>query len=352
MRGRISSHYSNYLICANAMFVPRIAVLGEAALELGLSKFPVGRGWTAQPRTGKCGEAVHMLPVFRLPEVSKYPAGGFLRRLPREETQRERECRLREAEELANMKKALGLTDRDLEALEQEILPGTRKGGGLGATTSSRALQNSGSDVLDLEKGTHELLYGSEDPGKRNNSFFSADGKRRRRLLPGPAGERQCERQGIKHREIRRGGRRIEAKLGDNSSPPAIHDVNNGCLDRPTPRVLRRTAHSTLAAELAASTAFSVRCSGARPRTSGNWDFASGVGQGVTAGSILGTTSTTEKLVAAAADVGMVNLMELRRELGRSVGQVSQQRYVPAGCSHAEAIRISTLNFVSVTCFR
>jgi len=43
---------------------------------------------------------------------------------------------------------------------------------------------------------------------------------------------------------------------------------------------------------------------------------------GIASGSILGTTATTEQLVAAAADVGMVKLLELRRELGRSVGQV------------------------------
>lgn len=266
-----------------------------------------------------------MLPVFRLPAVSKYPAGGFLRRLPREETRRERERRLREAEELEKMKTALGLTDRELEALEQELLPGTQHGGGLSATKSSRPLQNSGSDILDLEKGTHEFLYGLGDLGKHKNANSSASGKRRRRLLPGTACERQCGGQDRNSRDIRRRDRRVEASLSRNNGQPAIHDISNGCLDRPTPRILRRTAHSTLGAELAASTTFAARYTCAGARISGGWNSASDVRQGFTAGSVLGTTSTTEQLVAAAADVGMVNLMELRRELGRSVGQVNQQ---------------------------
>lgn len=300
-------------------------VLGEAALELGLSKFPVGRGWTAQPLTRKGTTAEHMLPVFRLPEVSKFPAGGFLRRLPREETRRERDCRLREAEELEKMKTALGLTDRELKNLEQELLPNKQHGGGLSATKSSRPLQNSGNDILDLEKGTHELLYGLGDLGKQKNANSSTSGKRRRRLLSGAAGERQCGGQGINNGDFRQSAPRVEASLRDKNGQTAIQDTSSGCLDRPTPRILRRTAHSTLGAELAASTAFAPRWAGAGARISGSWNSTSDVGLGFTAGSVLGTTTTTEQLVAAAADVGMVNLMELRRELGRSVGQVNQQ---------------------------
>ena len=44
-----------------------------------------------------------------------------------------------------------------------------------------------------------------------------------------------------------------------------------------------------------------------------------------TAGTILGTTTavSTEQLAAATAGLGMANVLELRRELGRSVGQVN-----------------------------
>ncbi|CAN0234981.1 unnamed protein product, partial [Scytosiphon promiscuus] len=107
--------------------LPIMCTTGESALEVGLSGLPVGsKGWhacpnaTSQEPVGQQDQPVHMLPVFRLPEVSNNPVGGFLRRLPREETQRERECRVKEAEELEKMKAVLGLTSTELEALEEE----------------------------------------------------------------------------------------------------------------------------------------------------------------------------------------------------------------------------------------
>lgn len=251
-----------------------------------------------------------MLPVFRLPEVSKNPAGGFVRRLPREETERERECRVKEAEELDKMKTALGLTDRELEALEDELLPGKHRGGKDPAVAAvSRPLNDvSNGDSLDLEKDPQELLYGPDSaiakqqqpPPQDTWSTFSRGGKRRR----GGGGGRTADTRPARHR---------------SGLSPTGHGTT--VLDLPTPRVLRRTPHSTLGAELAASTALSVRHIGEGKKT-GAWTSTGDLGGGIASGSILGTTVTTEQLVVAAADAGMVNLLELRRELGRSVGQV------------------------------
>lgn len=239
-----------------------------------------------------------MLPVFHLPKVSNSPAGGFLRRLPREETQRERACRIKEAEELEKMKTVLGLTDKELESLEEELLPQRGREG-----KSSAATANDGG--LDLEKDPQDVLYGPDSAfGKQQqqeaHSTLSLGGKRRRR--------------GAGRRAVDTRPRR------DNNrwSPPRDRAT---VLDLPTPRVLRRTPHSTLGAELAASKALSVRRT-AEGNKNGPWTSRGEIGLGVTSGSLLGTTVSTEQLVAAAADVGMVNLLELRRELGRSVGQV------------------------------
>ncbi|CAB1118732.1 unnamed protein product [Ectocarpus sp. CCAP 1310/34] len=250
-----------------------------------------------------------MLPVFRLPEVSKNPAGGFVRRLPREETERERECRVKEAEELDKMKTALGLTDRELEALEAELLLGKHRGGKDPAV--SRPLNDfSNRGSLDLEKDPQELLYGPDSaiiakqqlqppPPQDTLSTFSRGGKRRR----GGGGRRSATRP-ARHR----------SSLSPTGDGTAV-------LDLPTPRVLRQTPHSTLGAVLAASVALSGRRTGEGKKT-GAWTSTGDLGGGIASGSILGTTVSTEQLVVAAADAGMVNLLELRRELGRSVGQV------------------------------
>lgn len=275
-------------------------------MEVGLSSFPVGTGWTTQPQLGKTQPGVHMLPVFRLPEVRKSPSGGFLRRLPREETQRERECRVKEAYELKKMKTALGLSDRDLEALEEELLPERERTGG------RLALKHEKNIDIDLEKGSQELLYGPGGLGKEEGSFtFSASGKRRRRSVDEMQEGRGCGR------SSRRTERRTDVRRRDKQIylSPGLYP--------PTPRVLRRTGHSSLRAELNASAALSIRSRGSGKRI-GAWTSPSEITcLGGTAGSVLGMTATTEQLVAAAADVGMVNLLELRRELGRSVGQAS-----------------------------
>lgn len=253
-----------------------------------------------------------MLPVFRLPEVSNNPAGGFLRRLPREETQRERECRIKEVEELEKMKTALGLTDRELEALEEVLLPRRGRGDKSPAVAAVRSLtgDRNANDGLDLEKNLQDTLYGPDSAlGKHQHqhpqqvesfSAYPLGGKRRRR--------------GAGRRAVDPRQRRDKSRWS-----PTRHEIT--ALDLPTPRVLRRTPHSTLGAELAASKALSVRRTGEGKKT-GPWTSTGEIGLGVSSGSVLGTTVSTEQLVAAAADVGMVNILELRRELGRSVGQV------------------------------
>lgn len=284
--------------------------LGESALEVGLSGFPGGsKTQTCPVGQGPPGQdqPIHMLPVFRLPEVSNNPAGGFLRRLPREETQRERECRIKEAEELEKMKTALGLTDRELEALEEELLPERGRRGRSPAMAAARSLNGdrSTNDSLDLEKDPQDVLYGPDSalgkqPQQVTHSTKPLGGKRRRR--------------GAGRRAVDTRSRREKSRWSPTRDETAV-------LDLPTPRVLRRTPHSTLGAELAASKALSVRRTGEGKKT-GPWTSTGEIGLGVASGSVLGTTVSTEQLVAAAADVGMVNLLELRRELGRSVGQV------------------------------
>lgn len=289
---------------------------GESALEVGISGFPAGSTTqTRQVGQGPPGHdpPIHMLPVFRLPEVSNKPAGGFLRRLPREETQRERECRIREAEELEKMKAALGLTDRELEALEEELLPERDRGGknknhAIAAGTSLHGDRIT-SDSLDLEKDPQDVLYGPDSALGRQqpqqqqeaHSAHPFGGKRRRRGA---------------------GRRAVDTRPGRDKSRCSLPRDGATVLDLPTPRVLRRTPHSTLGAELAASRALSIRHTGGGIKT-GPWTSTGEIGLGIASGSILGTTVSTERIVAAAADVSMVNLLELRRELGRSVGQAS-----------------------------
>lgn len=292
---------------------------GDAALEVGLARFPAGRGWTAQQPQPNQGQT-HMLPVFRLPEVSESPAGKFLKRLPREETLRERGCRLVEAEELSKMKAALGLTDRELAALEEELLAGGEPGCTASAVTSNRPVTSTSDNDLDLlEKGSStERLYGRGTLARhRASSISSASGKRRRRQV---SSGRDGGGRGHTHRERRRGGwRRPEVSVERNVSTP----VSCTDLDFPTPRVLRRIPYPTLGAELAASAASTMRCPG-EGSSKRAWIPTCDVSLKNTAGTIFGTSTavTTEHLTAATAGLGMANLLELRRELGRSVGQV------------------------------
>eukprot|EP00903_Cladosiphon_okamuranus_P016579 g15293.t1 len=255
-----------------------------------------------------------MLPVFRLPEVSNNPAGGFLRRLPREETQRERECRIKEAEELEKMKTALGLTDRELEALEEELLPQRGRGSKSPAVAAARSLtgDRNPNDGLDLEKDPQDVLYGPD----------SAFGKQKHQQpQPQQAESLSAHPLGGKRRRRGAGRRTADSQPRRDKSRWSPIRQQTTALDLPTPRVLRRIPHSTLGAELAASKALSVRRTGEGKKT-GPWTSTGEIGLGISSGSVLGTTMSTEQLVAAAADVGMLNLLELRRELGRSVGQV------------------------------
>lgn len=338
-------------------------------MEVGLAPVPAGdRGSTAQ--------AVHMLPVFRLPTVSKAPVGGFLRRIPREETQKEKDCRAREEAEIEKMKEVLGLTDRQLAVLEEEFFPDKMKKYGRTMTmTAHRSLRGLTSkdgavvvgaggsvngdggeeDDLDIDRVSYDTLTRTgkihSKPSGRHSSPLDVDassnsmgtgGKRRRRVV---AGHPTSDRQGIwterdQHRHRRRVGgldtSLIHKPRGRNSrQDPHDDDDDEAIIDRPTPRVLRRSNHFNLGTELQSSAAFSHR--GLGVTSAGSAWKASAVAEGggfdSTMGSVVGTTATTEQLVAAAADVGMVNILELRRELGRSVGQVREYRQ--SCCSRA-----------------
>lgn len=270
-----------------------------------------------------------MLPVFRLPEVSESPAGKFLKRLPREETLRERGCRLVEAGELSKMKAALGLTDRELAALEEELLASGERGWKAPAVSSNRPVTSSSENDLDLlEKGSSaDCLYG---PGAlarhRVSSISSASGKRRRRQFASSG--RDGGGRGHTHRERRRGGsRRPEVQSMERNVSTPIDCTD---LDFPTPRVLRRIPYPTLGAELAASAAASTMRGPGEGTNKSAWVSTGPISLNNTAGTILGTTTavSTEQLAAATADLGMANLLELRRELGRSVGQVKNWTFL------------------------
>lgn len=300
-------------------------------MEVGLSTVPVGLAWTAQPPERIA--AVHMLPVFRLPEVSKPPTNGFVRRIPREETSRERECRVREEEELEKMKIALGLTDRQLATLEEELLSRTKhRQGAQGMNGSSVSSPPNGWDFEDLglEADSYKLHSTVGPFPKHERSAVSGGwtessgnatpirGKRRRRFA-GPAVKNHSVLKGEKNRtkQARRRGR--PSNSGDECDSHIRRE--SALIDRPTPRILRHGLHSALGAEacMLSNGAFARAGQGicSSVCTDDAW------GKGNASGSVLGTTATTEQLIAVAADVGMVNILELRRELGRSVGQVS-----------------------------
>lgn len=302
---------------------------GEAALEVGLTDVLVNTVWNDEANTGGARHAaVHMLPVFRLPHVTNSPAGGFIRRLPRAETERERDDRLREAEELEKMKRTLGLTDRELGMLEGELLQSKRRQGQDRAGSTHERDHDD-----DLKREPSEVLYGAGRIRLKEETITNGGGKRQRVRAAGENVRGRDKRgegeQGSKY-EIFQGGRRAGCRPRDVHRPPFTSgDV--ACLDRPTPRVLQRTSRSTFGAELATSAALSVRRTG-QSRREGAWTSTGNSSLGVKVGSILGTTVvTTEQLITAAADVGMVNLLELRKELGRSVGQV--------GCTELDTTR-------------
>lgn len=229
-----------------------------------------------------------------------------MRRLRRQETQ-EKECRLRDAEELEKMKAALGLSDRELEALEDELLPGISKGAQNPAVTS-KVLHSNSADNLDFSKGTRELLYGPEALERQD---CSSSGKRRR--------HHEDINSGIKDKMRRRPRCWTEARAWDKKSGSVTHGRLE--LDLPTPRVLRHLPLSALEAEPPSSSGLSVWCSSVG-KVAGSRTPIYGVKVGVKTGCVLGTAIKTEQLIASAADVSMMNLLELRRALGRSVGQV------------------------------
>lgn len=295
--------------------------LGEAALEVGLSVVPVSNGWTAQPQGGEA-KPVHMLPVFRLPVVSKAPPSGFIRRIPREETQRERECRIKEEEEVDKMKTTLGLTDRELAALEEELLSKNKRhqaGNGSVASPTLGSPIGHDYDEVQLGRDSYELLSEAGPLSKHTKSDYSASGMEpmaNTKLIGGKGRRQPTGSTGNSHAMSRnrtrtrdrcgRGGESDLRYARDKNGRQETHDSVQ-LVDRPTPRILRRGLNSTLRAE------------------GGTWAPAGGLGN--TSGTILGTTATTEQIVAAAADAGMVNILELRRELGRSVWQVRVLRF-------------------------
>lgn len=279
-------------------------------MEVGLSAALVANDWTAQPQ-GEEVKSVHMLPVFRLPVVSKVPPSGFIRRIPREETQRERECRIKEEEEVEKMKISLGLTDRELAALEEELLPKTKRHqAGDGSVVSPTLGFPVGYDY-DNVKLRSEFYKLPTEAGPRLNyttSNYSTNGAntktmggKRRRQVTGTTSISHAVNRTQTRDCCGHDGESDLRYARDKNGRQEAHDSLQ-LIDRPTPRILRHGFNSTLGVE------------------GSTWIPAGGLCN--TNGSILGTTATTEQLVAATAGVGMMNILELRRELGRSVGQV------------------------------
>lgn len=289
---------------------------------------------------GREARPVHMLPVFRLPVVSKAPANGFIRRIPREETQRERDCRIREEEEMEKMKTALGLTDKELAALEEELLPKKTKrhqtaGNGSSVAGEVTPTLLTGSPVfghehedVQLEENFYERRSDAYSLSRRPNSAFSASEARAALAEKQPSNTRGRERlclladSSTHHNNVNRTNRNrdnrsrdrydgrssgyadLRQHARDKNGRQDCNDKQAFLVDRPTPRILRRGYVSTF-----------------------KWEGDTWTGDpagriGTTGRLILGTTATTEHLEAATADAGMVNILELRRELGRSVGHV------------------------------
>ena len=281
---------------------------------MGLSTSLEGRSWTTHSSSGPC-ESIHMLPVFRLPEVSETYTSSFVRRLPRQETGREREYRLKEAEEIANMKAALGLTDQELKALEDELLPSKSREGQKRAVTE-RVLHSRDSNSLDPSKHTCESSCGPDTFETKGaislcSSTSAVAGKRQRQYAYSRSGGQNGSRVRL--------GRRVEVRLRDRKNASTTLDSLG--LDLPTPRVLQRAPHSAAGGELALLTAHALWCTRAGKRER-PWNLISCNESGFTGGCTLSAKVNTDQLFAAAVDMGLVNLLELRRALGRSVGQV------------------------------
>ena len=225
------------------------------------------------------------------------------------------------------MKAALGLTDRELEALEEELLADSdHRGWNKPPVATSRPLTSSSENDLNLERGPSEKLYAPGDLARhsRANSISSAGGKRRRKFASGKDdGDR-----GHRFQERRPGARRPEIRPTerDNISSPT-RDCTD--LEFPTPRVLRRVPYTTLGAELAASMASTARLYPGEGKHPGVWNATGDSSLKNTAGIHFGAHFSTEQLAAATAGLGMAKLLELRRELGRSVGQVKNIETLP-----------------------
>lgn len=294
---------------------------GEGALEVGLSNVSMGETQA---------DKVHMLPVFCLPTVRRAPPGGFLRRLPREETQWERDIRLEEEQELQKMKSVLGITDSELAVLEEELLPRKLQEGFEKCCPSSRpdAKRRESAricSILDEGRPGSRGPVGETVPGHSTSDKAAID----RRSIPGGrspnkllARERVAERQ--KGRDDDRGSNGLL-----EVEPVALHYRQKNTLlqetravplvDRPTPRVLRDSLQSRVRADPGPSFTQSREALGlveGTPSAPGDMRHSK------TSRWILGTPANVNQIIASAADAGMVNILELREELERSVRQL------------------------------
>ncbi|CAM9920981.1 unnamed protein product, partial [Discosporangium mesarthrocarpum] len=245
-----------------------------------------------------------MLPVFRLPGVSAIPVGGFVRRLPREETKQEREARLRETRELERMKAALNLTDNQLADLEEHVLPPEE-------LTRLRQRQrhwaappeegSQGISALDLESGPYRSLEGLAQGAKK---------RVQRRLIA--QGGKCCSKQKWRRNRATGTGRRSLAQ-GWNTG---CYNTGDEFGDRPTPRVLK------------SSPLVLKPGPGPGPGTVPGLGLRLGASLAFSSARIMGSTVlepaplTTDEMVALATEVGVENIVALRQELGRSVGAV------------------------------
>ncbi|CAM9885676.1 unnamed protein product [Choristocarpus tenellus] len=265
-----------------------------------------------------------MLPVFRLPDVGLSPRGGFLRRLPREESERERNTRLREEEELSRMKLALGLTSDQLVELESNLFQ-------RGNICSLTLFSNCGGDndpgngvVLDLDKGPYEAL--SHHSAGTTGHGSSPDKGTTERIELGRS-ERYhsayIEQHKTSKTERECGSKRYHsAFIEQHRASKADVEIGGLVLDRPTPRVLRHSRCSGINLQLGLGASATLNSTFGEITTLGKtWrNPLSCVDQSGRTGRQQKLTTEQTMLLATGASIG--NIHALRQELGRSVGQV------------------------------
>lgn len=289
---------------------------GEGAFEAGLSD---------TEGAGEVRHKIHVLPVFRLPAVRKVPFRALTPCTLQEQTRIEPENRLKEDEELQRMKAVLGLSDTELAVLEVEV----SRERPVGREKMRRSPESNGSDdsgdesVMsnDFQLGDwkvrerHKNKPFQYSPEVLSENCMTTCGKGSK----GPVAKSVDERH--RSKRPRRGQQHwspglthARHKAGRLMDETVISPVN-----RPSTRYKRSIMFSRSAA------------GPGRPLKQSPTGFEwyqiipkslEGRGIGNSKGIMIDASACSEQLIGSVADAGMMNIVELRQELERSVKQV------------------------------